>query len=500
MKNIFQIVLLVALAGLITSCEEWLDINDDPNFPTEAGVIELLPSAQVGVVFALSNHLNRIGADAVQHYVVQRYDGWAVDGSDVSNAWRFSLYAGGLQDLEDIIVRAGESEDWHWVGVAKLLKAYSFSMMVDVWDDIPYSEALNQEEYPYPNFDDAAGIYDDLFLLIDEGLADLDRENEISMAGVDLIYGGNVAAWKRMGNTLKLKMYNQIRLVDETRAQQGIEALVAAEAAAPGTVLITSAGQDFDFSFNDASSPENRHPIFQMDYVVKGEAYISNYFHDMMLNNADPRLDYYFYYQSGAFEGRNYGDPAPIGNDGDERTAPGVYPVGGKFNDGSVEGVDGTSAPGDGEFRMITNFMRLYIEAEAGLVMNAAVSDVPDSLFKAAMLASFQEVNLLPGIAAIPQDSIDSYVARKLADYVAAPTTAEKLEILMEEKYVAMFGNGVEAYNDYRRTGFPAIPPPIETNELELLRFPYSDDELTSNPSAPDAQPENNEPVFWDNN
>jgi hypothetical protein len=68
----------------------------------------------------------------------------------------------------------------------------------------------------------------------------------------------------------------------------------------------------------------------------------------------------------------------------------------------------------------------------------------------------------------------------------------------MEEKWIYEFGNGLEAYNDYRRTGYPVIPAPIETNELELRRYPYPDDELRTNPNAP-AQVEKNQPVFWDN-
>jgi hypothetical protein len=70
---------------------------------------------------------------------------------------------------------------------------------------------------------------------------------------------------------------------------------------------------------------------------------------------------------------------------------------------------------------------------------------------------------------------------------------------MLEEKWIYQFGNGLEAYNDYRRTGHPDIPAPIETNELELKRYPYPDDELTTNPNAP-SQAEKNQPVFWDIN
>jgi len=247
-----SIISIGLLLGMFTSCEKFLDINDDPNNPTEATIVNLMPAAQIGVAFAFSNIPCRVGEDAVQHLVVGRYDGWAVDGSDLSNEWRFSLYAGGLKDLEDIITKGTESGNFHYVGIAKLLKAYSYGLMVDMWDDVPFSQACGI--YEYPVFDDGQAIYNQLFPLIDSAISDLGKGNEVSLADVDLFYGGDVSSWIRMGNTLKLKLYNQIRLVNPEGAKAGIEALVAAEAANPGGVLITNPNQDFNIVIRNARS------------------------------------------------------------------------------------------------------------------------------------------------------------------------------------------------------------------------------------------------------
>ncbi|MCB8998515.1 MAG: SusD/RagB family nutrient-binding outer membrane lipoprotein [Bacteroidales bacterium] len=496
MKSKIIILMLALILGTFTSCEKFLDINKDPNNPTDATIVNLLPTAQIGVAFAFSNVPCRVSEDAVQHLVIGRYDGWAVDGSDLSNEWRFSLYAGALKDIEDIIDKGVASDNYYYVGIAKLLKAYSYSLMVDIWDDIPYSQACST--YEYPEFDDAAAIYDNIFLLIDDAILDLGKENSVSLQGVDLIYNGDVAAWIRMGNTLKLKLYNQIRLVDPNKAKLGIEALVADEANHPGEVLITSEDQDFKFKYVNNANPENRHPGFQSDYMVKGESYISNYFYNLLTGLNDPRVPYYFYLQDGTFSGRDYGDPAPIANDGDTRSVQGIYPVGGKYDDGSAQTVSGSSASGAGELRMITNFMRLYIEAEAALTLNAAVSGTAEELFESAVRASFQEVNLLDA-PDIPEFDIEDYIQNRLIDYNDSTTTESKLDLIIQQKWIALFGNGLEAYNDYRRTGFPLIPPPIQTNELPLLRFPYPNDELDANSNAP-AQPNRNVPVFWDIN
>jgi hypothetical protein len=496
MKPITYLLLIAFVLGIAVSCDNFLDINDDPNNPTSATIVDLMPAAQIGIAFTVSNMPCRVAEDAVQHLVIGRFDGWAVDGSDLSNDWRFSLYAGALKDIEEIIEKGTVSENFHYVGVAKLLKAYAYSLMVDMWDDIPFTQACGASEYP--EFDDGEEIYDDIFLLIDEALEDLEKENTVPLDMADLMYEGDIPSWVRMGNTLKLKLYNQIRLVDAAGAKAGIEALVAAEAANPGEVLITDPDQDFNFYFVNQANPENRHPGFQADYMVKGESYVSNFFYDLLDDNDDPRIPYYFYLQDDDFAGRDYGDPGPIGNDADTRTVQGAYPVGGKFDDGSEEPVSGSSAPGDGELRMLTNMMRLYIEAEAALTLNATVSGTAEDLFEEAMEASFLEVNRLsaPDIAA---GSISTYITDRMDDYADSTSVQSKLHLVMREKWIALFGNGLEAYNDYRRTGFPVIPPPIETNNLQLLRYPYPDDELDSNPNAP-AQPNRNVPVFWDVN
>ncbi len=485
---------MLLISGVFVSCEDYLDINDNPNEPTEASIIQLLPSAQLHIAFGISNFPNRIAETNVQRLIVQRFDGWNVTGSDMANTWRYNLYAGALIDIEDIIAKGTESGDYHFVAIAKLMKAYAYSIMVDMWDDIPFSEACGVAEYP--TFDNSKEIYNRLFDLIDEGLADLERNNTAPLGHADLIYGGNIQSWKRMGNTLKLKMYNQIRKAEPARAKTGIESLVAAEMANPGQVLITQPDHDFIFRYGSTSDPENRHPGFQNDYLVKGEAYISNYFYNHMANNNDPRMPFYFFNQSSdGFIGRHFGDPAPIGNDTPIRTVQGIYPVGGRYDDGHAMTVSGSSAPGNGQFRMITHVMRLFIEAEAALTLNANVSANADELFRMAMEAAFQDINRLNAPNLSP-GAVNDYLQLKSDRFAESQTPNSKLNLVMTEKWVALFGNGIESYNDYRRTGFPDVPDPIETNNVRMQRFPYPEQELRSNKNAP-MQPINSQPVFW---
>jgi len=147
---------------------------------------------------------------------------------------------------------------------------------------------------------------------------------------------------------------------------------------------------------------------------------------------------------------------------------------------------------GAATFRMMTNAMRLFIEAEAALTMGITTSASVPELFEQGIRESMQKVNELGVGPGISQSEIDQYVSNRMSLYNAADD-ADKLELIIMEKYVHLFGNGMEQYNDWRRTGFPDDLTLVVQTSLVLNRFPY--------PSSvtPPTLPNNNELVFWDN-
>ena len=208
-----KIAIIITIVWLLPSCN--LDINDDPNNPTTAELFELLPTAEVGLIGPFSDLVNAITSSVVQTRVSTRHDNFNVARATIDGLWTQDLYSGGLKDLEEIIRLGTETENFHYTGIAKIFKAYIFSMMVDVWDDIPYTDAF-QPGLSEIRYDGGAAIYDNLFILIDEGIADLDKTSNLSPGSDDLIFGGDLDKWKKTGETLKLKMLIQIRLVDAT--------------------------------------------------------------------------------------------------------------------------------------------------------------------------------------------------------------------------------------------------------------------------------------------
>ncbi len=121
-----------------------------------------------------------------------------------------------LKDLEGIIKsNAGDTGSPQYLGIAQLLKAYVVSTMVDLFGDIPYTEALNGDsETPIvnPNFEDDAAIYAKMLLLIDEGIKGVtNARRPVAITG-DLIFAGNTARWEKFGLSLKLKIVDEYEI------------------------------------------------------------------------------------------------------------------------------------------------------------------------------------------------------------------------------------------------------------------------------------------------
>src|SRR5687767_6692220 len=214
-------VSVLLIGGVATGCKKFLDVNENLNNPTPSSVgLPLVLSAAerniagnlalgtgLGNTMAVYTHqvTGRVGAD--------RY-GAGASGWD-------GLYSA-ISNLNVIIDRGTTESRFVYAGIAKILKAYTVSMMVDVWGDIPYSEYDKFEDgITQPKFDKGADIYPQLLALLDEAIADLNNPavNPSKPGNDDYIYKGNITNWTKAANTVKLKLYTQIRLVQDVKAK-----------------------------------------------------------------------------------------------------------------------------------------------------------------------------------------------------------------------------------------------------------------------------------------
>ncbi len=537
MKNLFNrnYLWVAVLAMASFSCQDTLlDINENPNNPTEASIDNLLPGAQAAAAFWTTRDIEEHASIFVNHYYRLAPSQHSIDGSQIDNDWN-GLYAASLKELQAIIDDGTAAGQWGHVGIAKVHKAHLFAYMVDVFGDVPFTEALQGETNPNPVFDNGESIYPSLIEMLDDAKADLDSAITQGLPAVatDLVYGGNFGDWQKAANTLLLKLWVTQRLVDPAGATSAINALIAEDD------LIDSNSDNFVFSFASGTNPNNQHPIYQQEFKGAGAKtkYMNNYFMYKLLSKDDPRRNYYVYKQGSlgdlTFEltpcntrtdceywnllsadpandgyiGRDMGDPSGIPGDNSIRSTWGVYPVGGSYDDGrQTEQTLGRGANGAGVAPWVTSAMRAFMLAESALTLGTT-GDAAGLLEE----AIYESMSWVYGWSAASGDpnspsfngtfsSADSaYVNARLADYAAASTDNQRLNVIIEEKFFSQFGNGYESYNDFRRTGMPLdMPASLVPLAPYPIRFPIGQTEATSNPNAPEVLV--TDAVFWDPN
>jgi hypothetical protein len=549
LKKFKYIIPLAAIMALGSCSKSSFDINVDPNNPATLPVNNLLPQIEkdLGDASALSGGMSE-ALEVYMHRITVREapNVYGVTGNSgyVDPMWD-TYYSATLTNADIIVEKATAAGNFKYAGIAKVIKAYSFSQLVYVFGDVPYSEATQVlNKIRYPKFDDDATIYPSLITLIDEGIADLNNPtaNPLSPGSDDVIYGGKDANWVKAANTLKLKLYTQVSLVKDVSKE--VKALLANPA-----TLISSTAENFQLPY----SSDNKNPGYS-DYGASQRTQdISPWFYEIMKGYnpniftgiQDPRIPYYFYNQikvgqSAVNDNNNteYRDGSFVsiyfGSNGDDvgrtqqntMTLLGIYPVGGKFDAGAGGPISVASGTGAAPYRFITYADRLYLEAE--LIKAGVITGDAATVTKAAITESFKQVDAVvakTGTTGVPvlTGNVDSYIDKVMEEYDA--NTGKQLEIIMTQKWISSFGSAIDAYTDYRRTGFPIIfdpnnpamapggkvqpplhgnplkdpqlPVPVSLNRAFPLSLPWPTSELTSNSSAPAQKQPSTYKVFW---
>jgi hypothetical protein len=544
-------VLVVMMS--ITSCGDYLDINTDPNNPLQAKLSLVVPTVETAVFEAFGPGAGGLSDITLQfvHQTAQRGQSnfYFIGGDEfsIANAWN-NLYAGALMDIEQIIAAANERESWHYLGLAQVLKAYTFSMIVDVWGNAAFSEFGQGTANPYAKYDKGQDIYPQLFALLNEATTNLAKTSQETVGAEDVVFGGSKPAWIAFANSLKLKLYNQVRdtnLYDAAAVADIIN----------NKPMIASVAGGFRLLYGTSTTPENRHPLYRKDYIDANANYIDPYFwlimkgdfagydvpvmNDVLLGVEDPRIPFYFYNQLKPGEAPQndqtttaYFDDAFLSiwfasfnidpNEGfdqaQSQTLVGLYPAGGAYDNGTAvtAGAAAGQNPGNGGAgyqRLYPYLAHLYTRAELSL-MKGAPGNVND-LFAAALDASFAEVDALVASAAGITDAQKTawtngkaaYLTEVKGRFNALATNEEKLELLLTEKWIASFGFGMDSYTDYRRTGYPVMfnaatddNPYTILNRAYPVSFPYFIDDLQINPNADAQRNPGSDKVFWDIN
>lgn len=482
MKKLHFIIIIFAIS-LFSCKKDFLDINTTPNNPTSVPPSVILPNITIATAFANANDLNRAASVLVQHTAgvgnqVAAYDVFILDGA-FDNQWNSEIYNGALNNMQVLIDQySGTSPAYS--GIAKLQMAYVFAMTTDLWGDVPYSQAGKGLLFETPRFDKQEDIYQgntalgisSLFSLVNDGLNDLNKPSLLlPNATSDIVYKGDLTKWKRMGNSLLLKLAIQITNRNPVLAKSTIDAVIT------GNNFINSNTLDYEVPF--ASNVGNRNPIFDFNNNLRtGDMMLSARLLALSRNlNDTVRLAKFFTKPTGNF----------VAFDNGAATAVPALSTRSKYNV-YLTGAVGGEAP----IRLITFSQVNFILAESALVLGTAGS--ANTYYQAGITASMQKVGMTAA-------EITSYFATNPTVVTLTGAPAQMRQQIITQKYISFIGNGIEAYNDYRRTGYPvlALPnnPSGDNPNVIPTRFPYTPAELARNPNAPNPRPKTDVKVWW---
>jgi hypothetical protein len=498
----FKLIMLLTGVVVISSCKKTFDINKDPDRLPDSNspIAQLLTSAQVNLGFEGGSDLFRfstvimqmMSGEASQPNQTYEYYRYNITGSDQNNVWA-SMNASTLNDLQLIINQGGSSP--YYTGVAKILKAYEYSKMVDTWGDVPYSQAQQLTVNTQPVYDDDAAIYPLLIQLLTDAIANLNATSSVLTPGTNsVIYtnGGNFtlakAQWIKLANTLKLRLFLHYSKKDPAFCVAQINALVNSA----GVTFMASNADNFQMPFYNVANQRN--PISAFEVSRPNYLFVDQNMLNLMTPKNDPRRPLYFTdfpLGSGIYVGVSATAPPINANNNYSRIHTFLRGI---VTSPSSNGINSAVYSGDAPQRMLPYAEYCFIRAEAAL-MGATPTPLANAQawYQAGITASMQEAGVSAG-------NITTYIT---ANGTLSGSSANMLRQIIEEKYVALFGVTNESWTDWRRTGYPALSVPVNaingvTAVPRVLFYPQS--EIDLNPNCPGQKnPSLQDRVFWDN-
>jgi len=428
------------------------------------------------------------------------------------------------------------------MGIAKVIKSMVLMTLVDHFNDVPFSQALDPNNFN-PTLDGGESVYAAALQALQEAKASF----AVSTANLpaDLYYNNNVGRWQKLINSLELKYYLNRRLIDAAGSTSAINALVTAN-------NFLGEGDDFVFRYGTSqSNPDSRHPRFSQ-YGSGGGDYQSTWYMWNLTEAKgfdDPRARFYIYRQvlenpvdpdklrcineiapshylaggwpfclpgNRGYWGRDHLNNEGIPPDGLEQSVYGIFPAGGKFDNDAGQGVGGAAgatlgAQGAGVQPIMLAAYVDFMLAEAALTLGTSgnpqelttrairkhmtyVRNYALSTADAANVRAFYTDEEWP-------DLVEEYITFVNNQYAGAASTDARLNIIGREYWLSLFGNGNEAYNLHRRTGKPAnMQPGLLASFGEYPRsFFYPNNYIVTNNTAV-QKPSQTQRVFWDTN
>ncbi|WP_298484220.1 SusD/RagB family nutrient-binding outer membrane lipoprotein [uncultured Maribacter sp.] len=460
-KFINKLSPLLFASLLIISCSDYLDVNTDPDSPSEAQITEevILPSLTTQLSYELAGGYpartsslwtQQIADDGTSRSISTLF----IDDTDINNTWQFGLYTGVLKDANNMIIKAEEKNNQQYIGIGKIIQAYALSILADFWGEAPWSEAFN-EKITKPKFDTQESLYNSIDQLLNEANTSLTAAiNSNANTNQDLLYGGDLSKWKKLANSLRARY--ALRLIYAKGTNQADLALAYAMDG------FSSNDDDAGFAFEDKEDANNPWAQWEDKWT---DIFINKFIVTMLSSNSDPRLNAYTLKQE---DGNIIGAENGTEIQNSETSMVSNSKAEGELNTNDYFIKNTTNVD------WMTYNELLFIVAEA----YAHKSDYSNSeiFLKNAVKANLEKLNT-NGVLTLSESDINTFI-----NNITIPNNLEGAQkIIIEQKYIANFLQ-IEPYNDYRRTGYPDVPLPIVNYSPQIPeRFPYPTNSILNN-------------------
>ncbi|MGV3560019.1 SusD/RagB family nutrient-binding outer membrane lipoprotein [Larkinella arboricola] len=425
------------LAGLMLStvaCNNFEEMNVNPNSPLLPNTASLFTAAIRTGVGTTNSQVGPGGFNIAPALYVQQFSDVTYIEDSRYKTINFSyngLYAGPLVNLQAIINQntdpatrasvATYGSNNNQIAVARILKAYIFRWMTDRWGDIPYSQALKGAENFSPAFDKQQDIYNDLFKEFKEAAAQFDGGTAVKG---DILLNGNATNWKKFAATQRMLMALQLSKVDPTKGKAEFTAALA-------DGVLASNADNVRYTF--LADANNENPLYT-NYVRSNrkDFAVSDVFVNYLKKVNDPRLPYI----------------AAKNEVGDYAGAPyAAFPPAGPAQNFSLAAT--TLSAQNAPVNVVTYAEVLFAQAEAAKL--GWITGDAKALYESAVKASLQQ---WMGTA---------YTDAAYTAYIAQPdvaySDAKAIEQIATQRWIALFFQGTQAWNSWRRTGYPVLKP-----------------------------------------
>ena len=485
MKKLSGLIIIAAV--VISGCTKgYYDINTNPNSPTNASVD-----------LVLANALKTTGGTPINNFTLisEWMAYWAPSGSYAINSsdgasyfedqntadgqgWWSNVY-NNLEDYDYISKTATAANQYFYIAAAKTMKAYLFAQLVDMFNNVPYSQALQGTSNLTPAYDKGKDIYEALSTDLGAAVVLFQRADAVGSATQDVLFQGNNAKWAQFANTLRLRQL--IRQSAMTGRGPYIQAEINKILANGAGFLTANAAVNPGYS----NSSGKQSPFWGATINTAG-TYTQDFWRAaaypiaFCIANNDPRYTRWY---------------APIGNGTYVGTVAGGQgnPVGSAsstFGPGVLVSVSQSSV-------ILGASESYFLQAEAILRGYLVGSDL--TMTNTGVQANFTY------LGAGSSATYTSQGGNKQVNYSACGTFAEKLGCIIRQKYLANnFTTPFEAWCDYRRTGYPTDVPISQHPSVHGTNIPirilYPLIETQTNPANAPAQTANEyftSKVFW---